>query len=479
MPGALCGYNDDMKPAARVGLMVILFGAMAIAAAWILQRSFFSEERVSYKVVMADAGGLASGARVTMSGVAVGIVDKVELERPGRAVAHIAVDSSIGIPVGSKAVLPESFIAIGDKEIQIMASTSPENLAEGGEIPGELEGALENLLPDTEETIAELNNTLRSVQNLLEDEALTGGVKDVLASSNETVQKFGNLAGTINTTVASNNVRLAAILDSTGRTVANLEAVTLEVNRMVASGELQDKTVAILDELEGTVAETRSLVAEVNSLVGDEELRGALARSADNVERMTESGTVVAQNFEAISENGITVTEEAALLMKKANELADDVREIVNGFRETVEGVGGSVNTSGILPTANLEASLGAQLESERLRADVHADVEAFGTGIYTGVYDAFEANRFTIQLKRDLNQNARLRYGIFAGQPGIGYDYRPSTGVQGRADLFGLNDPQLNVRIGYPLGDRLEGWVGLEGIFERAEPTIGVTIRR
>lgn len=80
----------------------------------------------------ANLGGLAPGASVLVSGVAVGKVEKVELDERFAAIATLRVDKKLVLPADTMAAIRSSGL-IGDKHIALTPGADEETLK-----PGEL-----------------------------------------------------------------------------------------------------------------------------------------------------------------------------------------------------------------------------------------------------------------------------------------------------------------------------------------------------
>jgi len=472
------GYNEAMQSASKVGGLVILFAVLLIGAYAALQKSLFSRPTDTYFAKFQDAGGLTTGAPVFLSGVQVGSVSKIALVRPGEALIEMSIQRGQSIPEGSQAVLPSSFIAIGDKQLLIIPPAETANLLPpGATIPGVLQKPLDDILPNTEETVAELNKTLVAVQKLLEDQQLTGGVKSLMATSEQTVEKFGSLAGRIDGFIANNQSHVAGMIRTTQASLMNLQAVSEEVKKLVASGELQGKTTELLDNLNAAVVQGRQLVTDLQATVNDPEIKASVKGTLKNFETMSESGTRIAVDAEALAKNGVVISDETVALMKKANKLAADVESLIESFKKTVEKIEGQGKS--LMPRIEAEAIVTRETSPGRTRADVNIDFNVGQDRFMVGLYDAFESNKINAQLYRALGPGLDLRYGVYASKPGLGVDYAVAPNLKLRGDLFGLNDPQLDFRMRYDFGKGINGWLGLERVFEKNAPSFGIGIRK
>lgn len=468
-----------MESAWKVGLLFTVFAVMVLGTYSLLQRSLFAKPVQEYYVAFDDAGGLTSGAPVLLAGVKVGQVERVELRDGFQAVAVLAIEEQYQIPEGSVAVLPGSLIGIGDRKIEIRTpALIAASLPPGSTIPGTLESPLAALLPDTEQTIEELNNTLIAVQALLEDEELLGGVKDLMSESQVTMRRFGNLAGGLEGAVATNSDRVGRLMVSVEASLENLYLISEEFKRIASDGELEGKVANILDSLDGAATQGRLLVADMQGLVNDPELRNSMRETMANAEQITASGTRIAADAELMAANGVTLSEQGIQLMETANEIAKDVKEVLEEVRGSVSrlpGMGGG----GLLPDFQVEAGLFHDFDSGLYRVDLNAEVPIGNEDLILGLYDAFESNKLNLQLRRSLGDKVDFRYGVYASKPGFGVDYLIAPRLSLRGDLYGLNDPRFDARLRYEFDSGIIGWFGFDRLFDRGSPILGVGIRR
>jgi phospholipid/cholesterol/gamma-HCH transport system substrate-binding protein len=472
-----------MVSAARVGALVVLFVAMGIGALAILNQSLFSRRATEYRIVFADAGGLTPGSRVMMSGVLVGRVERVALTRPDEAVAVVSLNDPHVILRGSTAVLPSSLISIGDREVQIIPGRGPA-LPANSTIPGEMKSAIESFIPDADKTMGELTQTLSSLNRLLNDKDLKGSFvgladsgKKTLDAGADTAVKVGQLVDRFDGIAAQTAPSVQRIIASSEKAMASITAMTAELQQTLAKGEFQSESLALLKKLNLAAEEGRTLVAELNKVVTDPQIQGSLKTTTANVSEITTSGVKVAKDFEVISAEGIEASKKVNELLVKANAMADDVKKLLEQFRGTVERLGGG--SKDVLSRIEAEAELITSPEDGRIRTDLTMTVPVGKEKFLLGVYDAFEANKITLQYKRSMDESLDLRYGVYASKPGLGVDYRVAPNLFARGDLYGLNDPRFDLRMRYDFNRSLYGWVGFDRLFDKTTPTIGFGVRR
>lgn len=468
-----------MQSTWKVGLFVVLFAGLLLGAYAMLEKSFFAKPVELYYADFPDAGGMTTGSVVLMAGVKIGQVKEIKLQGPHQARLTLEVDKDTRIPKGSSALIPASFIAIGDKSIQIVAPAQTSDwLMPGDSIPGALGSPLDALAPQGGKTLEEVNKTLVAIQGLLTDKGLKQDLKELMHTVSDTTKKFGGVANRIDGLIAANSNKFSSLLATTSSTLQNMQAVSTELRKLVASGELQGKTTALLDNLNSAVSQGKQLVADMQGFVNDPELRDNFKASVSNLKVMSDSGTKIAANAEVMSSNGVEISEETKTLMKKANGLADQVQSLIEKFNNTLEKLGKPAKS--IVEGIQFEASLSRETRPGRTRADANFFIPISGKDkIMFGLYDAFESNKINLQLQRQMSPNLGLRYGAYAGKPGIGVDYDLGAKLGLRTDLYGLNDPRTDFRLNYKFNSGLSGWAGINNIFGRSSPSFGVTVRK
>jgi len=464
-----------MGPAVRVGAFAALFLVLAVLGMSVLQRGLFAPRRSEYFAEFSDAGGVTTGSPVFLSGVQVGSVTNVNLTKGNVARLTLEIEQTTHIPADATALVPASLISIGESRVLLAGTPGSGQMKPGSVIPGSLGSPLQGL--NLDETLGEVNKTLIAVRDVVEDQEMKAGIKKLLASLDRTANNFGTVAGRVDTLVARNQGVMEQSLRSASSSLTNLQAVTVEVRKLVASGELQGKTTALLDTLQGAVTEGKALVSDLRAMANDPQMKSQIHETLENVKVISASGTRVAADAELMAKNGVKVSEEATVLMKKANSLADEVDSLIKKFNKTVDDI--TERGKGFSSGVQIEATVMGETRPGRLRTDLNATIPIGQERLSLGLYDAFESNKVNLQFVRSFGSRTDLRYGVYASKPGIGVDYALAPRVGLRADVFGLNDPRFDARLGIDLGRSVTGWFGLDRVFERNSPSLGVTIRK
>jgi hypothetical protein len=94
------------------------------------------------------------------------------------------------------------------------------------------------------------------------------------------------------------------------------------------------------------------------------------------------------------------------------------------------------------------------------------------------GLNDLTERNKLNLQLGRPFLGNS-LRYGLYSSRLGAGLDVGPPSHPLMSADLYSLAHPQLDLRARANLREGLDLTLGVQSVFHRNTPTVGVTWRK
>lgn len=491
-----------MANAAKVGLLVVVFVVLLVGGYAVLGKSLFAPPTQVFYADFPDATGVTVGTPVQMAGVDVGAVTAVELKSPRLARVVLSLSEKVQVPTGTEAVIAGSLIGIGNNPIALVAPDAPiGSLAAGATIPGRKLGALDGVIPNTEETVAELTKTVKAIREMLEDPKFKKRTDALLATSTKTIEQFGALAESTDSLLNRNQSQIDRTLQATALAVSDVRRVTNQVALMLERGKLQKDTESIVANLKAITAKTDKLVAGVTDLVNDPELRANARqitasaaqltetgnRIAANTEKITESGVSISKNVDEITKNGIGISDNVKTITAKAITLTDNANEIAKGAIEIEKKISGTIDKVGGVfqgakpKTLPITSSIDLVREDDpaKWRTDVSFSYPLSDGKLYLGVFDAFEDNRLIAQFGKPVNSSLDYRYGIYASKPAVGVDYSLAQRVSLRGDLFDINDPRLDLRLKVDFRSGLSGWLGVQRMFDKPTAVLGFGIRR
>lgn len=482
-----------MQSAAKVGGLVLVFIVLVAAGYSFLGSNLFGPGSDQYYATFSDAAGTPVGARVLMAGVQVGTVSGVTLKSPSEAVVSLKLQKGLRIPLHSEIQIPGSLIGLADQMLVIVPPPSYDGqyYSPGQTIPGRrLSGLDEMLQGKGNETLANLNKTLTSVQKLLANKEMLGHVNELMESTNKTMesamtltQNMSVLVNRMNGFLASNQSKLSDALTSGAKAVEDVHRITYEFSKYVQSGKVQKNTDQIFASLTSAAKKADDLVASMNSLVNDPAFRANVNRIVDNTASITENGKAASANAVDMTKSGEVIAKNGITLSEKANEIATKASAIEDQLHGVLDKVGGFFG--GGKPKTNPLQGLTYEMDLFRTthpnywRTDINFKLPLSDQDLDFGIYDALASNKITLELGKPVNKQLTYRYGIYASQVAGGVDYRFTPRLSLRTDLWNINNPYLDVMLGYEFGNGLLGWIGMDHTFNGNSALIGIGVRR
>lgn len=244
------------------------------------------------------ADGLTAGNYITINGVKVGSVKRLELTEGDSVRVTLSFDLDVEIPEGSVAMLESSGL-LEEKAITVRRGASPEPVPYGGTIEGIYRGGMmetlknegEKLSEDVSQSFEQLNKLLMQLNHVMTEEN-TGKIDRVLsnlqATTNEISSLFENrkeelessithaqqFLANLDTVSTTSKPQIDSVLTRMEQSLQEIELLSRNLNRS------SDRLNSILDKInegEGSLGKLvnnpalydnlESLTAEMDSLV--------------------------------------------------------------------------------------------------------------------------------------------------------------------------------------------------------------------
>ena len=197
----------------RVGAVVLLAALVLVVGTMWFQRFAVAEKRYSFFARFKDVGGLIAGDPIFINGVERGKVKKVDLQL-NLVVVEMAVRQGVAVPRDSKVSLQAVGI-MGERNVTIMRGASPQAIAPGDTVDGELLMGLGEVMGRTGEIIDEVDAAIENLRDVTEalnrDGKLKEGIADFAATGKSARQM-----------TEENRVRINRTLDNLDRSTAQL-----------------------------------------------------------------------------------------------------------------------------------------------------------------------------------------------------------------------------------------------------------------
>jgi phospholipid/cholesterol/gamma-HCH transport system substrate-binding protein len=193
----------------KVGLLaVISFVILYLGFNFLKGKDFFSPEN-QYIVVYKNVEGLTAANQVSLSGMTVGQVKKVELIEGNQVKVTLSIRKDLPLPTGTKAILASDGL-LGGKLVRLEMGNGNGIIPVGGTLMPTTETGITDLIK--EQALPLLHNldslalSLRVVTKSFE--ATGSSVNGLVRNSDKMVTTLG---GSLNSTIAENRANLAGV----------------------------------------------------------------------------------------------------------------------------------------------------------------------------------------------------------------------------------------------------------------------------
>ena len=273
-----------MKREVKIGIYAVAILLASWAGIRFLSGMDIFGRSKTYHAYYEQVNGLQKAAPVVIRGVVVGQVTDIAIaeNKPGFVDVSFSVERKYDIPSDSEASMHSAGL-MGGKAIELRLGTSAELLSSGATIassvvPDMMEsvgGMLGDLKTKLESLLDNLNNTVSSVEGLLDDnsKSITAAIKSLKSV----------LAELERSKIVENLDSFTGTLKQNG---PHIDSIVADVNKL--TGELAEKNVGA--ELSAAVAELNTLLSQINKgegsvgkLVNDKVLYEKLAEASNNL----------------------------------------------------------------------------------------------------------------------------------------------------------------------------------------------------
>ena len=248
-----------MSNEVKVGITVFLAVVVAIVGFRFMRDMPIFRQSMVISASFDRADGISNGSQVYIKGVRVGSVNNVALTLQSDVRINMRIDTEVPIPIDSQARLTSLGIVEG-KSIVIDLGSSTEYVQNGGEIRGIYSETMmevlgqkgEDLGDEVSNTIAELNQFLRQLNETLDDDTRT--------TLDETLADARNAVGQISTILTNKQDELDNAIDSGSRMLAQLDTLVTDSRPRVDS---------LMVTIEQSIADLETVRVELESATGN------------------------------------------------------------------------------------------------------------------------------------------------------------------------------------------------------------------
>lgn len=277
-------------------LVVVSFALLLWGISFLRGNDLFSSTRKFY-VKYDNVEGLTTASKVTVNGLVVGRVSKIDLQPDGSLVVELAVDNPMDITKTTKAVMYAPSM-LGDKQIFLDIDRSSTVLAESGDFfaNGSQNGLIDDLGAKADPLIAKMDEVMTNVNNLLInvnntlDPATQHNLQTAIANLNQSMKNINAMTLRVDNMVASNQPKLNNIMADFNKSSNNLAQFSTQLEKIEI-----EKLQKIINNLETTSVSLNKMISDLNSgsgsagkLLKDEKLYNNLEKASKELGQLLE-----------------------------------------------------------------------------------------------------------------------------------------------------------------------------------------------
>ena len=235
--------------------------------------------------------GLTTSAPVTINGLAIGKVHKIEfLNKSGKIRVELQIKSDFPISKSSIAAIYEPGL-IGGKQVQIIPNYTDNVMAQtgdvlmGDDIPGLTSLVGEKLTPIQEKLDKVLLNAdllLTNVNNVL-DKKSQENLKVSLAELRVTMEQFHKASGSLNGILDNNKGKIDGIVSNFNKVSSDFSKISDSLNK-ADLGKTAKNLQKTLDNVDAIIADVQTGKGTMGKLLKDESLYKNLTQTSKELE---------------------------------------------------------------------------------------------------------------------------------------------------------------------------------------------------
>lgn len=341
-------------PSAAVGFATLVAFVLFLGFTFAIRGNLFGGS-MELQVLFESVSGLEVGSPVYVAGVHTGAVTKISYQ-PGHmgkpVIVTISLNKNLKFYRNAKVQIVQLGL-IGDKRLEIDPGTAEQPLLSDGEaLDGLPQLNLDESLKQGQQIVTDLAVSIRSLRDLITDEANLGAIRNTLQSLEQSIKN------------------LSAILEENRKNILDTTTNVREATARV--GQLLDKADMLVTNTDKNIAETRASVDR--SL---QEIQNQFDRVGASFERLTEQlGTTADQATSLV----LTSRGSVEPLLAELRSAAENLNAILVGVHEGRGTLGQIVNNPS--PFIELDRTLRALRQTLLGRSGIEAsvDYEPLGT---------------------------------------------------------------------------------------------------
>ncbi|MEW6708902.1 MAG: MlaD family protein [Candidatus Riflebacteria bacterium] len=456
-----------MNSTIKVGLMTIVTAALLIYMVFIIGDFSLGEKGYGFVISFYSVNGLNKGSSVSMSGVKIGKVEKIEI-RDDQVYVYVFIRER-DMHIRKKSTFTISTAGLmGEKFVEIMPTRdySSPYVAEGEVVPGTDPTRMDELFEQGNVLIQKLQELTASAKDIIGDPELKENTRMIFRNARTASDKM--------------NEMIASVRTRSDRIVESLDNILHKVDTEISENR---------DELRAIIANFRKLSENINGVVDDN--REGIQQIVDNIGEVT--GRIDEMIEELNKNNDLTddlreTIESLRGAADNAKEISREVKEIV-ADKEIKNKINRGLDDAHKLAQAvdkvflnirqtriDFKYLLRYREDNETFYSDLSVDFYPSDKTFYRfGVEDVGGADHFNMMVARGADTNFIRRAGIISSKIGAGVDYIMANDLALSVDFIDTTDSEIRFKAGYMLTENIKFELRVDDVVDRRDVNFGM----
>ncbi len=456
-----------MNSTFKVGIMTLCAAALLGYMVFVIGDFSFSDQGYRFVISFFSVNGLSKGSNVSMSGVKIGKVEKIEI-RDDQVYVHCFVQNN-KYHVRRKSTYTITTAGLmGEKYVEIMPTrdyTSP-YISDGEVVPGTDPTRMDEIFEQGNVLIQKLQELTASAKDIIGDPELKDNTRAMFRNAREASDKLNEIVASLR----SRSDSIAASLDNI------LHKVDVEIDNSK-------------DDLRAMIANFKSFSEKLTKITGDnreniKEIVQNIKSTTDSLDKMIEQlnkNNKMTDDLRATIESLRDASDNAKLITKEVKEIVADkeIRSKINTGLDDAHKLAQAVDKVflNIKQTrVDFKYLLRYHKKQEKFFSDLTVDLYPSDSTFYRfGVEDIGGQDHFNMMVARDADTALVKRAGIISSKVGLGVDYYLAKELSLSFDFIDTTDSEVRFKAGYGINSNARLELRVDDILDKKEVNVGL----
>lgn len=456
-----------MNSTIKVGLMTILTAFLLIYMVFIIGDFSFSEQGYNFVISFYSVNGLSKGSTVSMSGVKIGKVEKIEI-RDDQVYVYVYIrDKKLHIRKKSTFTITTAGL-MGEKYVEIMPTRdySSPYLAVAEVVPGTDPTRMDELFEQGNVLIQKLQELTASAKDIIGDPELKENTRMIFRNARTASDQMNEII----TSVRGKSDRIVESLDNILHKVdTEISKNRDDIRMMIANfKQFSSKLSSITED---SRADFKEIIANVRMTT---ERLDDMIEELNKNNKMTDDLRATIESLRSASDNAKEITREVKEIVadkeikNKINTGLDDAHKLA----QAVDKVFLNIRQTRV----DFKYMLRYKESNETFYSDLSVDLYPTDKTFYRfGVEDIGGDDLFNMMVARGADTNIIKRAGIISSKVGAGVDYFLAKDLALSVDLIDTTDSEVRFKAGYFLNENMRFELRVDDVMDERDIHFGM----